>query len=1646
MDTNATEDKLMMDVDTESSCTTSATVDRTVESSNLSTTMTTSISINSDNGEEELFHDAHEFSFEITQEKTSSETEEEEEEEFKPANSSIHTTSDDDVMDTTELLKTEEDNTEDEDISNSNHNMEDDEDELDEDDNEVDDDEDEVDEVESSPPMDQDIPDSLRAFVQNDPVARQRLQAMLNGVAPQVKSIMEQLKQRTDPSLHLIALQNLSELLLVSTEDMLSGCLNVDKVAQELVFHLRGEDSICGGNPEIMLLACRCIANLVEAIPSSANTLVYREVVPVLCDKLKAIEYIDLAEQALSTLTPISIEYPGYILRNNGLSSVLMFLDFFTVNAQRAALNITANCCRVVRSDQWETVKELIPTLERLLDYSDQQVMESACLCFTQLVSGLAQHREYIEEIISSQILQRFNDILRSTPTAKLSDPRVSPSLAVNLLQLDIITLIYQWLTGTTPTGMNESTTTTLPLSSMVAEIADKPSDQLKNSLELLSQLLPPILTDTSLWHPSCLDSRDNTQTQKDKERQLILSEQLTDDECQKIGRWMLPVLVEVYTATSKVELRERIMFILLQLITMISSDRLFSVLKDVSVAGIVASTLKESKLSLLSLYTIQLTHLLLLKLPNPYAILFEREDIQPRIEMLKTIAQNEFKRRRRREEEENKEEENKEEEEEEEKETMNTNTNTEEISTTKNNDTITTKDVDHDLKEPIEDTEDKDTNMTPIDTTSTSRELVTTRLLERLGIRLSSLIEGTYRSVQDYAVLIAYKSTELIKLMEQQKMLSEKDIEQRSILQGQLKTWAQQLKELNGEALSPLAQALGASFSSISSIELVQSGVIEGLIHYLTSPLVKDGILSLKERQHQFVSLFYCSTTSSFTTSNDPLLLIELESKSTPLSILIKRLQEALGRHESLNIVGDHTSPFDDRSNLSNILNRQVRLRLVPDNEANIPKAYVNLIVSIHAAVPFQVLDDYLSSRLLEKMSESTVNKSSSNEGLDENEDESDKEEMEKLEEEEEEVEDLSDHSESIQLRNSQGQRIRRQSISSGLTSPTRTSTSSDQDRRHVTTSSKLIYQLEDRPLSYQILYIQLFMALYQVVTRSSWSRVYKVVYKKVSSNYQQEMTESGIEDQFKDLVEDTHTGVLLKLLKILHELNEQVDQGTYRNIDVSSLMKVEFINNQWTAKLRRQLDQPLVVISQLVPVKWKQVTKQFPFLFPFETRQLLWRLTSFGYARTLDYWLKMTRSTMDSANSNEQLFIGHIMKKNKVRLSREHILTSALELFASDKMQKNKEAMLEVEYVDEVGTGLGPTLEFYAQVSKELRHHRLELWRSLLDTTSNEHNSDSEEDTVYVWSPFGLFPRPREQNLDLQIMGYFRFMGQWVAQALMDSRLLDLPLSVVFIEKALGQPILHSLQTLAQIDPVMAQSLQLLQGYIKQKEELYQKEQTDQVKEEFKALQGTIEQLGLDFTLPGYPSIELKNEGREIDVTIYNIENYVKLVLDWTLDKGIAEQAAAFKKGFDSRFPMENLLCFKPSELPALLGEIAEDWRLEVIMEAIKADHGYTAESMAVNHLAEIMNEFDSKEQRLFLQFITGSPRLPVGGFKRLHPPLTVVRKLPESSLTSDDYLPSVMTCVNYLKLPNYSSKALLKQRLLQAIQEGQGSFHMS
>jgi hypothetical protein len=90
----------------------------------------------------------------------------------------------------------------------------------------------------------------------------------------------------------------------------------------------------------------------------------------------------------------------------------------------------------------------------------------------------------------------------------------------------------------------------------------------------------------------------------------------------------------------------------------------------------------------------------------------------------------------------------------------------------------------------------------------------------------------------------------------------------------------------------------------------------------------------------------------------------------------------------------------------------------------------------------------------------------------------------------------------------------------------------------------------------------------------------------------------------------------------------------------------------------------------------------------------------------------------------------------------------------------------------------------------------------------------------------------------------------------------------------------------------------------------------------------------------------------------------------------------------------------------------------------------------------LWEVLEVLDNSERAEFLQFVTGSSKVPLDGFKGLIG-MRGPQKFTISKIKSDDImrLPSGHTCFNQLDLPEYPSKEILHERLLLAIKETKG-----
>jgi E3 ubiquitin-protein ligase TRIP12 len=533
----------------------------------------------------------------------------------------------------------------------------------------------------------------------------------------------------------------------------------------------------------------------------------------------------------------------------------------------------------------------------------------------------------------------------------------------------------------------------------------------------------------------------------------------------------------------------------------------------------------------------------------------------------------------------------------------------------------------------------------------------------------------------------------------------------------------------------------------------------------------------------------------------------------------------------------------------------------------------------------------------------------------------------------------------------------------------------------------------------------------------------------------------------------------LLLQLLRLL--------EGASRLLGVP-VGAGEFLNAQVSGKLARQLQDPLALVSRSLPDWCPQVMREAPFLLPFELRRLYLLASSVGVARSLAL-LQATLQAEQGAAAPQIMLVTRgeggresvappRVPKRKVRISRERILESAQRVLELESPTQARNAVLEVEYFGEVGTGLGPTLEFFTLVSRDLQRRGLGLWYGDVPLTaaaaaaapSPAPASASEEPDAYLQagSGAGLFPLAY-RDPPAQVLERFRFLGRFVGKALLDQRTLDLRFSPAFLRRAVHGEALTPLD-LRDVSPELARQFDELRALVRRRDELLARGELEAASALGLREGSRVVDLGLDFSVPGHPGWEMQ-PGAPL-VTIDNLHEYLDEACEHLLGRGIQRQVEAFRAGLAAVLPVPGLLRgFSLEELELLLNgdpmvESAAQWTPEALQEVIQADHGYSLASRTLRSLLEVLGEMSPHERRLFLQFVTGSPRLPLGGLRALQPRLTVVRKEHVPPLTPDHYLPSVMTCANYLKLPDYSSKEILRTRLMTAVHEGLSSFHLS
>jgi len=495
--------------------------------------------------------------------------------------------------------------------------------------------------------------------------------------------------------------------------------------------------------------------------------------------------------------------------------------------------------------------------------------------------------------------------------------------------------------------------------------------------------------------------------------------------------------------------------------------------------------------------------------------------------------------------------------------------------------------------------------------------------------------------------------------------------------------------------------------------------------------------------------------------------------------------------------------------------------------------------------------------------------------------------------------------------------------------------------------------------------------------------------------------------------------------LLRVLYGLNrywyEIYEDGDICPTTHEPILPVTvFHSSKLNAKIQRQLSDFLSVATQQIP-KWTvNIVKSVPFMFPFDVRRNLLYCTSFGRERALMHLV--TEGSDDHDNEATSRLIPRL-ERRKVTIKRNNLLADAVSTF--HQMQHSK-AQLEVNFEGEIGTGFGPTLEFYSTISKEIQKHFLGLWNGISQKIMMGDDGDVEELT---FNENGLYPNCLNKNFKnsgtSKVEGRnkrFEFIGRLLAQALLDSRMLDVPFSPIFFKWLLHDEDTMGNADLQLIDPVLYNSV---------------REIRNESKEE------NLDALELYFTMPGDDNFELKKNGKNEKVKFCNAKNFTDLVTYWKLVEGVREEMMSLRHGFEQIIDYNILKIFACEEIEQLFCGCAEGstendkiWSKSALQQAIRPDHGYTHESPQIIWLVDMLHEFSTQDRRKFLQFCTGSPRLPVGGFRGLHPPLTVVRKVASFGAWEGE-LPSAMTCYNFLKIPPYTSYEMFVERFKVALQ---------
>ncbi|KAM9482458.1 E3 ubiquitin-protein ligase SMURF2-like [Clarias gariepinus] len=337
----------------------------------------------------------------------------------------------------------------------------------------------------------------------------------------------------------------------------------------------------------------------------------------------------------------------------------------------------------------------------------------------------------------------------------------------------------------------------------------------------------------------------------------------------------------------------------------------------------------------------------------------------------------------------------------------------------------------------------------------------------------------------------------------------------------------------------------------------------------------------------------------------------------------------------------------------------------------------------------------------------------------------------------------------------------------------------------------------------------------------------------------------------------------------------------------------------------------------------------------------------------------------------------------------------------------------------------------ESYRQVMKM---RQKDLWKRLMVKFRGEEGLDYggvAREWLYLLSHemlnpyYGLFQYSRDDIYTLQInpdsavnpehLSYFHFVGRIMGMAVFHGHYIDGGFTLPFYKQLLGKSI--TLDDMEAVDPDLHNSLVWI----------LENDTTGVLDHTFCVEHNAYGQI---------IQHELKPNGKNIPVSEENKKEYVRLYVNWRFLHGIEAQFLALQKGFNEVIPQHLLKAFDEKELELIvcgLGKIdIHDWRANTRLKHC------TADSSVVKWFWKAVETFDEERRARLLQFVTGSSRVPLQGFKALQGAAGPRQFTIQQIDANTNNLPKAHTCFNRIDVPPYENYDKLYDKLLTAIEE--------